>query len=223
MRHFHEELQELKQKLLKMSLVVEEVVRKSTDALFKRDLDLAEEVFEDEKLINRFEIEIDDDGHGLLALDQPMAVDLRLITAILKINTDLERMGDHAINIAERALLLLGAPPIEKIVDLPEMATTVRKMLRNALGSFVNDDLVLAENVLKSDDQVDAFNDGLNEQLQKIMEKDSSVIKIGMILIRVGHDLERIADLANNIAEGVIYLKQGKEVRHHLRDDCPHS
>ncbi len=218
MRHFHAELEILKRKLLKMSFAVEGALRKAIEALLQRDAALAEKVFEDEKLINQFEIEIDDMGHGLMALDQPMAADLRLITAILKINTDLERMGDHAINIAERVPLVIGEPPLEKIVDLPEMAALVQKMLRDALDSFVQGNPVLAEEVLTRDDRVDAYNDSLYAQLQKLMEKDPSAIKVGMIIVRVGHDLERVADLANNIAEGVIYLKQGKEVRHHIRD-----
>lgn len=217
MRHFHETLNDLKQKLLKMGFLAEEAVGKSIEALLRRRRDWAEQVFSGEKIINQMEIEIDDEGHSLLALGQPMAADLRLITAMLKINTDLERMGDHAVNIAERAILLIGEPPIEKIVDLPEMSLIVRKMLRDSLSSFVHNNLELAEAVLRSDDKVDAYNNALNRELQKLMEKNPSVNKAGILLLRVSHDLERIADLANNIAEDVIYLKQGKEVRHHLQ------
>jgi phosphate transport system protein len=214
-RHFHQELKELKEEIFKMGLTVEAAIEKAVRALIEKDSRLSKQVFEEEKKINEFEIRIDDQGHNLFALGQPMAVDLRLITAILKMNTDLERIGDHAVNIAERAVILAGEPPLERLVQVPEMAQAVQKMFKDALESFINSDITLAQNVLIRDDEVDAYNDSLYLQLQKLMEKDSSMIKTGMLLVRVGHDLERIGDLANNIAEDVIYLKQGKEVRHH--------
>ena len=218
-RRFHESLKELKQKLLKMGVLVEETIQKAITALLNRDGELAKKVFEGEGLINQLEIEIDNEGHSLFAQGQPMAVDLRLITMILKINTDLERMGDHAVNIAERTLALIKDPPLKMNVHLPEMAEATKKMVRNALDSFVNADAETARNVLKQDDEVDAYNDGLYSQLTTIMEKDPTLVKTGLNLVMVGHNLERIADLANNIAEDVIYMKQGKEVRHRIESE----
>ncbi len=217
-RHFHEELEDLKKRLIEMSLLVEEAIQRAIEGLLYRNTEAAKEVFKKEKVINKLEIEIDDKGHSLLALGQPMAVDMRLITSILKINTDLERLGDHAVNIAERALLLAEEPRLETNLCLPQMTQAVQRMLRISLRAFMTGDLELAGRALKGDDEVDAYNDFLYSRMQELMEKDELVIKTGMKLVRVGHDLERIADLANNIAEDVIYLKQGKEVRHHLHD-----
>ena len=214
-RHLHEELQELKQRLLRMGLLVEETIEKAVQALLKRDSVLANQVIAGDRVINQLEIEIDDKGHGLLALGQPMAVDLRVITSILKINTDLERMGDHAVNIAERTLQILKDPPIIADIHLAEMAKATQNMVRGALDSFVAGDVEIARKVLESDDQVDTYNDELYSKLEDLMEKDNDSVKSGMNLIIIGHNLERIADLANNIAEDVIYMKQGKEVRHH--------
>lgn len=217
-RHFHEELRNLKNKLLKMGILVEEAVEKALKALLTRDGNLASEVFGDERLINQYEIQIDSEGHSLFALGQPMAGDLRLISMILKINTDLERMGDHAVNIAERTQLLIKEPPVPMKLHLPEMAQAAQSMVRDALDSFVNGDVEKARNVLKRDDEVDAYNDGLYSQLTNIMEKNSELTKTGLNLVMVAHNLERIADLANNIAEDVIYMKQGKEVRHRFEE-----
>ena len=215
-RHFHSALKDLKQKLLKMGFLVEEVIEQSIQALLNRDQKAARRVFEQEGIVNQMEIDIDGDGHGLLALGQPMAVDLRLATMILKINTDLERMSDHAVNIAERALNLIKEPPLRVNVHLAEMTKATQKMLHDALESFVNGDVEIARSVLQSDDEVDAYNDGLYAQLTALMEKDPKLTRIGMNIIMVGHNLERIADLANNIAEDVLYVKQGKEVRHRI-------
>ena len=215
-RHSHEELKKLKQKLLKMGLLVEAAVEKATDALLERNRKFAEQVLEEEDVINQLEIEIDDQGHSLSALGQPMAFDLRLITAILKMNTDLERMGDHAVNIAERTLVLLKEPPLDQDLHLLEMTRATLKMVTDALNSFINGDVVLARSVLERDDQIDAFNDELYFQLTLLMEKKPSIVKTGLNLIMISHNLERIADLANNIAEDVVYLQQGKEVRHRI-------
>lgn len=217
-RHFHEELKDYREMLLKMGLRVESAIDKAINALLNRNGELAELVFEEEKTINQLELEIDDKGHSLLALGQPMAVDLRMITMVLKINTDLERMGDHAVNIAERVLMMIKEPPIRMNIHLPEMAAAAQKMVKDALDSFVNSDVQLARSVLKRDDEVDAYNDGLYVQVERLMEKDPTIIKTGTSLIMIGHNLERIADLANNIAEDVIYIKQGKEVRHHIEE-----
>ena len=218
-RHFHEELEKLKKKLIEMSFYAEASIHKSIEALLHRDPAAAQKVFEKEQIIDRLEIEIDDKGHSLLALEQPMAADLRLVTSILKINTDLERLGDHAVNIAERALLLAEEPRLETNIHLPEMTQAVQEMLRDALKAFMDGDVALAKKVLKSDDRVDDYNDALYFQIQNLIEKDPLITRTGMKLVRIGHDLERIADLANNIAEDVIYLKEGQEVRHRVQAD----
>jgi len=215
-RYFHEELKDLKQKLLQMGLFVEAAIEKAVDALLNHNRRFAEEVIEEEERINQFEIEIDDKGHSLSALGQPMASDLRLVTAILKINTDLERMGDHAVNIAERTLALFKEPSFDLDLYLPEMARAVLNMLTDALNAFMNEDAELARSVLRKDDEVDTYNDELYTQLSALMEKKPLLVKSGINLIMIGHNLERIADLANNIAEDVVYLKQGKEVRHRV-------
>ncbi len=212
-RHFHEELKELKQTLFKMGFLVEAAIDKAIDSFLMRRAALAEEVLEEEKVINQLELEIDDKGHSLSALGQPMAIDLRMLTAILKINTDLERMGDHAVNIAERALLLIKDVRLEKDVLLQDMAQATLKMVTDALTAFTREDVELARNVLKCDDVIDTFNDDLYCQVSALMEKNPNYVRSGLNLIMVGHNLERIADLASNIAEDVIYLKQGKEVR----------
>lgn len=213
-RHFHEELKLLKEKLHRMGYLVAEAIEKAIAALFTRNRELARTVIEEENRINQLEVEIDDESHRLSALGQPMAGDLRLISAILKINTDFERLGDHAVNIAERAFLLLEEPMVETRVHLPEMAALTRQMLNDAIASLVHENVELARSVLKRDDEVDEYNDALYFKFEELMEKDALMIRVGMNLVMVGHNLERIADLANNIAEDVIYMKQGKEVRH---------
>ncbi len=215
-RHFHEELKQFKEKLIEMGNLVVHAIETAVKALLSRDQKLASQVIEEEARINQFEIEIDEEGHRLSTLGQPMAGDMRLITSILKINTDLERLGDHAVNIAERIFLLLEEPRFEILVKLPEMAAVTIQMLKDALTSLKNEDVELARSVLSRDDEVDNFNDDLYFKFEELMEKDSSITRIGMNLVMVGHNLERIADLSNNIAENVIYLKQGKEVRHRI-------
>ena len=217
-RHFDKELDKIKQKLFKMGAISEDMIRQAVNALLTRNEKLANQVFEQEKEINRLEIEIDDFGHSLFAIGQPMAADLRLLTMALKINTDLERIADHAVNVAERAVALLGEAPIEKIVNLTEMGHAAIKMLSDALRAFIDGDPELARNVLKRDDEVDAYNDDLYNKLSQYIEQNPKATKNGISLIMVAHNLERVADLASNIAEDVIYLKQGKEVRHHIEE-----
>jgi phosphate transport system protein len=214
-RHFHEEFKDLRGKLFQMGLLVEGAIEKAVEALLKRSSELASQVFEDEKIINQLEIEIDEKGHSLFALSQPVASDLRLLTMILKINTDLERMGDHAVNIAQKSQFLIGEPLLNTSFPLESMTGNVQKMVRNALDSFMNENVDLARKVLASDDAVDDYNDTLYTDMTELMQKDPSKVKQALSIVMIGHNLERIADLANNIAEDTIYLKQGKEVRHH--------
>ena len=212
-RHFHEELKEFKQKVLKMGMLVESAIDKAIDSFLLRKASLAEEVLEEEKIINQLEIEIDDKGHSLFALWQPMAIDLRIITAILKINTDLERMGDHAVNIAERALEILDEPIIRDD-DFHKMSISVTQMLTDVLNSFINEDHELARSVLIKDDLIDQYNDEIYQRTTSLMQAQPNLVKVGVGFLIVAHNLERIGDLTNNIAENVIYMKQGKEVRH---------
>jgi len=214
MRHFHEELAELRKQIALMADHVQESIQKAVEALLFKDLQAANEVFKKEEIINRLEIEIDDKAYSLFALGQPMAGDLRLIASILKVNSDLERLGDHGVNIAERARALAGERPFEIDLQLPQMTSAVQKMLKDALRAFIQNNMKLAQEVLESDDVVDTYNDSLYARLEEHLQKDPSLIKTGMKLARIGHDLERIADLANNIAEDTFYLHAGKEVRH---------
>ena len=199
-----------------MGLLVEGAIEKSFEALAERSEERAKTVLEDEKTINQLEIEIDDKGHAMFALGQPMAGDLRLLTMILKINTDLERMGDHAVNIAQKSQYLFTQTPLEISIPLSEMARATQKMVRDALDCFMNENVDLARKVLESDDKIDDYNDKIYEGLAGLMEKDPSTVRRALCYVMIGRNLERIADLANNIAEDTIYLKQGKEVRHHF-------
>lgn len=216
-RRFDEELKDLKQKLIRMGFLVEDGIEKAVRALFDRNVH-AESVWEGEEKINRLEIEIDDIGRSLCALQQPMATDLRVVTSILKINTDLERMGDHAINIVERVSMLTESVPETIRVMLSEMAQVAKQMLRDSLVSFMDGDMDLAMTVLTRDDEVDDYNRRIYAELTRQMDRNASVARIGINVAMVSHNLERIADLANNIAEDVIYMKKGLEVRHHLED-----
>jgi phosphate transport system protein len=215
-RHFAEELKTLKQKLFQMGLLVEGAIEKSFEALSERSEERVKTVLEDEKAINQLEIEIDEKGHALFALVQPMAGDLRLLTMILKINTDLERMGDHAVNIAEKSQYLFSQPPLNSDVPIADMAQATQKMVRDALDCFMNENVDLARKVLQSDDKIDDYNDKIYLDMAALMEKEPSAVRRALCYVMISRNLERIADLANNIAEDTIYLKQGKEVRHHF-------
>lgn len=216
-KHLQDQLDDLKQHVQKMASIVQYAIESAVYAYLKRNPEFAEQVFEKERMINQLEIEIDDIGHSLLALGQPVAAELRLLTTILKVNTTLERMGDHAVNIAERVLRLIEIPESLQIeTRLADMALEVQGILKEAVEAFVREDAVLAQVVLRRDDRVDSYNDNLAFEVERLMESRSELIRTGMQLVRMGHDLERIADLANNIAEDVLYMKQGKEVRHRI-------
>ena len=217
-RHFHDELKKLRERIFKMGLLVESAIEKATLALFERDAVKAQAVLKGDQEINLYEIEIDEIGHELIALYQPAATDLRLITMGLKITNDLERMGDQAVNIAEKALTINQEPPLKPYQDLPVMATEARKMLRDALDSFMENDPEKARVILERDDIVDRLNDKIYDEIQTILTEKSQHSRTGIGLIMIAHNLERVADLATNIAEDVIYLKRGVDVRHHIRE-----
>ncbi len=214
-RHFVEELEQLTTKLLEMSSLVEAAIQRSISAVIHKDKSAADEVFRNEARINEIEIEIDEFAINLLALNQPMAADLRLIVAALKINTDLERMGDLSVNIAERAVSLLGETVIKPMIDIPHIAGLVQSMVRKALDAFVNRDADLARSVLASDDAVDSMRTACYHELISFMEKDPQNIRPSMDLLTVTRNLERIADHSTNIAEDVLFLVKGVDVRHH--------
>ena len=217
-RHLDDELKKLKDKLFKMGLIVEKAVENATASLFQRDSAKAQEVIKGDQEINLYEVEIDEMGHELIALYQPAAVDLRLITMVLKITNDLERMGDQAVNIAEKALIMNQEPPLKPYQDLPKMAEQVARMVRDALNAFMEKDADKAKAILEEDDIVDRFNDKIYDEVQKVLEQKPEHIRTGVSLIMVSHNLERVADLATNVAEDVIYLKRGIDVRHHIRE-----
>ncbi len=215
MRHFIEELEQLKTKLLEMSALVESSIQRSISAVTQKDRSAAEEVFRTEARINAIEIEIDEFAINLLALQQPMAADLRLIVAALKINTDLERMGDLAVSIAERALSLIDGPVIKPMIDIPHISGLVQSMVRKALDAFVMRDPDLARSVLASDDAVDSLRTACYHELVSYMESDPEHIQQALHLLVVTRNLERIADHSTNIAEDVLFLVKGVDVRHH--------
>ena len=215
MRHFVEELEQLKSKLLEMSSLVESAIYRSITAVVQKDESLANEVLKNEGRINQIEIEIDEFAISLLALQQPMAADLRLIVAALKINTDLERMGDLSVKIAERATSLMEDPVIKPMIDIPHIAGLVQSMVRKALDAFVTRDADLARSVLASDDAVDSLRTACYHELVSFMEKDPQHIRQGLDLLAITRNLERIADHSTNIAEDVMFLVKGVDVRHH--------
>lgn len=215
MRHFSVELDELHEKLLQMGGLVESAIHRSVSSLVERDPEQANQVLRDELRINQMEIEIDNIATRLLALHQPVARDLRFITAALKINTDLERMGDLAVNIAERALSLMREAPVKPMIDIPKMASLVESMLLKSLDAMVKEDEATARIVLTSDDEVDRLRDTIYRELVNFMQADPASIQSAVDLIFVARNLERIADHATNIAEDVVYLVRGVDVRHH--------
>jgi len=179
---------------------------------------MARRVIDDEKAINRMELDIDARATRLLALNQPVAGDLSLLIMALKINTDLERMGDLAVNIAERALDLMRVPQVKPLIDTPRMAALVEDMLHWSLDAFVKRDSDLAAKVLPTDDEVDALRDSIYTELTEVMQRDPGVVTGAIHLMFVARNLERIADHATNIAEDVIFLVSGVDVRHHATE-----
>jgi len=208
-------MSKLKEQLLFMASVVEQMIGSSIKSLVERDETVAHPVIDEcEPRVNALEIEIDEMCINLLALYNPKASDLREITMVMKINNDLERLGDHAVNIAERSLSLLGKPLVKPLIDLPRMAEIAVQMVRDSLNSFTNADPDLASDVRSRDDTVDALRDQITRELVTYMMSDPSTINRALEMILITRNLERIADLATNIAEDVIFMVQGKTVKH---------
>ncbi len=214
-RHFQEELEQLKTRLLEMGGLAEENVRLAVQGLVERDRGLLDRVITGDEPLNRLHIEIDGRCFTVLALHQPMAADLRSVVAAVKINADLERVGDLAVNIAEAARRYATHPPVKKLIDIPLMAEIAQTMLRDALDAFVRRDVDLAQHVLDEDDRLDALKTQIFRELLTYMLQDPSTIEPALDLILVSRHLERIGDHATNVAEDVIFIVSAKDVRHH--------
>ena len=214
MRHFEERLNELRLHLLEMGGLVESAVHMSVQALIEANVELAREVLADEPRINQLEIQNDDLATGLLALEQPVASDLRFITAAIKINNNLERMGDKAANIAERSIALASEPAVTSLVDIARLGRLVEPMVHQALDAFVRRDSALARNVLAADDAVDDMRNHISAEIVQRLEEEPRFAKPWLDLLFIARSLERIGDHATNIAEDVVFMVDGVDVRH---------
>jgi phosphate transport system protein len=213
-RHFHEELELVKEKTLKQGSLVETMVENAVSSLVDRDSRLAEEVIASDQKVDTLDVEIEEDCLRLLALHQPAAKDLRFITTAMKITTDLERMADQAVNICQRAIELNEEPQLKPYIDIPIMSQLSQKMMREALDAFVRRDADLARQVIPADNKVDALKNQIFRELLTFMMEDPRTIPRAIRLILVSRHLERIADHATNIAEMVVFLVEGKSIRH---------
>jgi len=215
-RHFEIAEDDLKNRLLEMGNLTEEMIHSAIQGLMERKEEPLKKVHENEIKVNSLHIEVDDRCLKLIALHQPTAADLRFIMAAIKINSDLERIGDQAVNISENGAMLLGQPQLErKLLDLPRMADLAKAMLKDSLDSFVKQDVDLARSVMARDDAEDKLKSEAFHELMQIMQSDTSTIQRALCLILIARNLERIADHATNIAEDVIFMVLGKDIRHH--------
>ena len=217
-RHFHDELGELKVRLLSMSSEAEAALATAVEALINRDHAQADTVIAGDGVIDTMEVEIEERCVSLLALQQPMAKDLRMLMSALKISNDLERVGDHAVNIAQSAKRVSGTRSVTAEPELQEMARLARGMLSDALETFIRGDAVAAREIVRRDDKVDAIHRSLFRVLLTYMMEDPHIIGTGMELSLVSRNLERVADLATNIAEDVVFLVEGVSIKHHAED-----
>ena len=215
-RHFDEELEALKQTLLAMGGLVEDQIRRVMRALLERDDALARDVIERDRQVNTYDVEVDETCVNLLALHQPKAGDLRFITTAMKIVTDLERIGDQAVNIAQRVIELNREPQLKPCIDLPRMADRAQLMVKESLDAFVARDTALARRVCGADAEVDALKERIFRELLTFMMEDARTIPRAIRLILISRFMERVADHATNIAEMVVYMVEGKMVRHTL-------
>jgi len=212
------ELEHLKETILKMAMTVEAAIKDSVRSLVERDSELARRVIEEDRKINTFDVQIDEECVRLLALKQPMGKDLRFITTAMKITTDLERIADNAVNIAERALELNEEPLLKPYIDIPKMSRIAQGMVRDTIDAFINEDKQLAKDVIMRDDEVDDLNETVIKELMFIMTQDPSTVTRAVKISYISKYLERIADHSTNIAETVIYMAEGKIIRHMLPD-----
>jgi phosphate transport system protein len=213
-RHFDEELAALKEKILRMGAMVEEQITSAIKALVERDSDLARRVIENDHRVNAMDVQIDEDCLRLIALHQPMAGDLRFLTTAMKISTELERMSDLAENISERSIELNEEPQLKPYIDIPRMAQEALRMVKESLDAFVNRNSELARSVCKADDVIDDLNHQIFRELLSFMIEDPQTTTRAIRISFISKYLERIADHATNIAELVVYLVEGKIIRH---------
>jgi phosphate transport system protein len=211
---FHQELDELKHRILAMAGMAEQAIDLSVQAFSQRDPALCRRVMMNEPGINRAEREVDEFAIDLLAMQQPMAIDLRFILAVIKINADLERVGDQAVNIVQRVTNMIELPAMDLPVDIPAMAARVRAMVRDALRSFIEGDTDLAKHVLEADDEVDRINREAFRSLSDSMRENPELAAQALDVLSIARNLERVADHATNIAEDVIFWIRGADVRH---------
>jgi len=214
-RHLDDEIKEIRRKLVEMGSLAESMIASALRTLLDRNSRHCDEVSVRERQVNDLQMEIDDMAVKLTALQQPVGSDVRFLFMATRITSELERIGDQAINICQNSTVLLQAPPLKPFVDLPIMAEVAQKMVRDSLESLVRKDVDLADRVLKEDDKVDAFRDQVFRELLTYMMADPATIPRALSLILVSRNLERVADHATNIAEEVIYWVQGKDIRHH--------
>jgi len=215
-----EKLVELKKELIDFAMLVEGMVNKSISGLLKRDRASLIEVLEKaEPKANAYEIEMDELCTNLIAQFQPKAKSLRLILMAMKMSNDMERMGDHAVNIVESALYLIERPQVKPLIDIPKMGELTTKMLKDSISSFINEDPVLARSVCVMDDSVDDVKDKIFQELTALMSSDPATIERSLHLLRISGNLERIADLSTNICEDVMYLVEGRVIKHHASDE----
>jgi len=214
-RHFEDQLNELKGRLVTMGTAAESMIERAVKALLERDAARLPEVFRTEQQVNELHIEVDERVINLIALHHPVATDLRMAVMCSKIAGELERIGDQAVNICQNTTELLRYPPLKPLIDIPLMAEIARRMLRESLDAFVRQDAVLAQKVLNTDDEVDAFKNQIFRELLTYMMSDPGTISRALALILISRNLERVGDHATNVAEEVIYSAQGRDVRHH--------
>jgi phosphate transport system protein len=220
-RHFHDQLAQLKQRLLDMSDLATSLLDLSVDALLSRDANMAEAVITGDRDLDALELEVEDQAIGLLALQQPMARDLRFIIASIKVSNDLERVGDHAVNIAQCAIRLATTSTIiTPDPEIADMARRARQMLRDSLTAFVRADGALGREVCRADDEVDAMHNSMFRILVTHMMEDARTITPSLELLLVSRNLERVADLATNIGEDAVFLAEGKQIKHHAEEQA---
>jgi len=217
-RHFDTELDQLKQQLLKMGALAEAMIDSAVTALVERNASQLKQIYEQEKEVNNLQVSIDEDCLRLTALYQPAAGDLRFLLGASKINTELERLGDQAINICEVVNKLLQEPQLKPLIDIPKMVAIATDMVKDSLNAFVERNVEKARAVLMQDDQLDDLKDKIVAELTEFMAKDSGSVSRAIQLILVARSLERIGDHATNIAEDVIFVVQGRDIRHNIHD-----
>jgi len=213
-RHLDTEIAQLRESLLKMAGLVELAIDNAIRALKDRDAELAKEVVKQDQAVDRLELQVENQCLNILARHQPVAIDLRFILACVKINNDLERMGDHAKNIAKKALSLIKSPPLKPLIDIPYMAQIVQKMVKDSLDAFLENDIAKARAVCESDDTVDALHHQIIRELTTYMIENPKIISRALDLTVVAKNLERMADLTTNIGEEVIFIVEARTIKH---------